>query len=363
MFPIRLGASSAPQWINCPDSVEKVPAWKTYSLPSDDTNKKEGDKCHEYVAGILAEHGANVPMDNLPPSGLPEDFQATCMDYLGYVTNLNHQYNEHEILLEGTEKPICIITPHATIAGRADYILATTTELHIVDLKTSKGRKVTAEANPQLMIYAWGVLEKVWKDHNNYNPKITLHIFQPDNTNTATLTCDELYGWIQHVLLPAVKNVYELAGQPKERHGGVWCVECKKSKECPMRAYWILGEMQKSINVNDKKFSWESMEAIVEMSSDYNGMLSAIKKDMIHQIETGKQCSDKYSVEQVAHDYPIVNREAYINILKMNGLTMNEIMKPETVKAVSKKVPKETIDYMFDTGIIKTNYSKCLKLK
>lgn len=125
--------------------------------------------------------------------------------------------------------------------GTADMVIVTDEVVHIIDLKLGKGVPVSAEENPQLMIYGLGVLEKA---ELLYDPKVVrLTIFQPRLNNSSTWDIDpqELKRWGEEVLRPRGAMALMGAG---EFAAGSWCRFCKARNQCRARAEEFLSLAQ-----------------------------------------------------------------------------------------------------------------------
>lgn len=125
--------------------------------------------------------------------------------------------------------------------GTADMVIVTDEVVHIIDLKLGKGMPVSAEENPQLMIYGLGVLEKA---ELLYDPKVVrLTIFQPRLNNSSTWDIDpqELKRWGEEVLRPRGAMALMGAG---EFAAGSWCRFCKARNQCRARAEEFLSLAQ-----------------------------------------------------------------------------------------------------------------------
>lgn len=121
--------------------------------------------------------------------------------------------------------------------GTSDAILLAGTELHVFDYKHGKGVPVSAENNPQMMLYALGALKKYRMLYNIEN--VYMHIVQPriNNNSTAKSTAANLMAWQAHEVLPAVAKAVGPNAVP-ERNAGDWCHNyfCKARATCSEQA-------------------------------------------------------------------------------------------------------------------------------
>ena len=117
--------------------------------------------------------------------------------------------------------------------GTADCLILTGERLHVIDFKYGKGVPVSAEQNPQMMLYALGALDKY---QLLYQFKwVEMTIVQPRLHNISTWVCDTevLLDWGQN----KVKRIAEEALSGK----GVFCPGdhcrfCRAKFSCKARA-------------------------------------------------------------------------------------------------------------------------------
>lgn len=117
--------------------------------------------------------------------------------------------------------------------GTADMVIITEKVAHIIDLKLGKGVEVSAEENPQLMIYGLGVLAMAEALYEIETVRMT--IFQPrlNNASTWSVAPEILKQWGNEVLRPAGAQALLGAG---EFCAGTWCRFCRARNQCRARA-------------------------------------------------------------------------------------------------------------------------------
>lgn len=117
--------------------------------------------------------------------------------------------------------------------GTSDAVIVSNHKLHVIDLKYGKGVKVSALYNPQLMIYAAGVMA-LYDCLYDFDT-VALHIVQPrlDHVSTWELTTEELADWMENTVKPAAKEAWEGQG---EQNAGEWCKFCKAKPKCKAHA-------------------------------------------------------------------------------------------------------------------------------
>ena len=89
--------------------------------------------------------------------------------------------------------------------GTSDVIVISNNVLEIIDLKYGKGVKVSADNNPQLMLYALGTLNDYGYLYDVKRVKLT--IIQPrlDNISSFEISLKDLYKWGSEIKPKALK--------------------------------------------------------------------------------------------------------------------------------------------------------------
>lgn len=126
--------------------------------------------------------------------------------------------------------------------GTIDCAVVDGNKLTIFDLKYGKGVKVDAEENPQLMMYALGMITEL---NNDNIKKVEMHIVQPRlyNHSVYSLTSSELKAWGNRTLKHIAIEAYTGGG---EFCTGEHCRFCKAKGVCRALANECSG-------INDKE--------------------------------------------------------------------------------------------------------------
>ena len=119
--------------------------------------------------------------------------------------------------------------------GTCDCLVLGGSELHIIDFKFGRGVPVSAENNPQMMLYALGALELYGALYDIRD--IVLTIFQPradgDTVKEWSISRDDLVNWGVFTVRPLAEKAFAGEG---EFHGGDWCRFCRAKNTCRARA-------------------------------------------------------------------------------------------------------------------------------
>lgn len=218
-----LGPSSSERWINCPGSVKA-----SEGLPDEESIfAAEGTAAH-HMADLA--YRANKPAkayigDRIIVGkrsfGVTEEFAGHIQEYLDWCAEVPGQHLS-EVRVDygfgfGT-------IDRATLDSK-------TSVCTIRDLKFGKGVQVYAKENPQLMLYAFGVLQTFgWLyDIGGFN----LGICQPrlDHKDEWYVSAKEVTDWVTVTLADAIIRVK----QGTEFKSGDWCRFCRFRRDCAVR--------------------------------------------------------------------------------------------------------------------------------
>ncbi|NDL68622.1 DUF2800 domain-containing protein [Clostridiales bacterium F-3ap] len=117
--------------------------------------------------------------------------------------------------------------------GTGDLVVVGNGTLHVVDLKYGRGIIVSAENNPQMMLYALGALSLFEMLYDI--EKVSMAIVQPrvDNFSTWEITVEELLKWADEELKPKALLASTGGG---EFCAGDHCRFCRARNQCRARA-------------------------------------------------------------------------------------------------------------------------------
>ena len=222
-----LSASSSERWLNCPPSARLCEAYEDkgsdYAAEGTDAHALAEARLKQAL-GILAEN----PIENL--SWYNEEMEECAAGYAAYVVELL------ETAKQTCSDPVVMIEQRVDFSrwvqegfGTADCILIADGVMNICDYKHGKGVEVSAEQNPQMMLYALGSLEIFDGIYDIDTVRMT--IFQPRKSNVSVyeMAKDELLEWADNELTQKAQLAYEGQGNFS---CGEWCRFCKAKAEC-----------------------------------------------------------------------------------------------------------------------------------
>ena len=154
-----LSPSSAHRWIACPGSVALV---ATAGAPdTGSASADEGTAAHEMAERILLGADGILLIGQHAENGwrFTADMLEQVSKYVTLVRDLVASTNG--VLYVEQRVPIDHLTDELGATGTADCVIDAGDELIVVDLKYGRGVQVEAEDNPQMVMYASGVLRRM----------------------------------------------------------------------------------------------------------------------------------------------------------------------------------------------------------
>lgn len=216
-----LSASSAHRWLHCPASAVAAGAY-----PNEGTEyTREGTLAHE-VAEVVAREGIRpeTGRDGFAPE-VTQEMLDCAAGYRDYILDLIRDGNA--AVLPEQRVDFSPWVPDGF--GTCDCIILQGDTMTVIDYKYGRGEIVSAQGNPQMMLYALGAL-------NDYGiaydvRQVEMHIYQPriNNISSDSLTADQLLHWAETQVRP-------IAAKAARGKGGyaadAWCRFCPHAGRC-----------------------------------------------------------------------------------------------------------------------------------
>lgn len=276
-----LGASGAERWMNCPGSVSLL---KELTLPESDEPdyRADGSCAHEAAAHCLRE---GLDAWEIMGQKFYKDVEVTVemadaiQVYLDTVRPLMTMTAVTMI-----EQPIQF-KEHEKGYGTVDCatVLVYDSLLNVNDFKYGAGIAVDVENNPQLMYYAYGILQQ----HPDVR-RVVLRIIQPrafhpdGKVRRWETTAEDICMWANDVLIPAM-NRTEL---DHDLDAGPWCRFCPAKLVCPL----LTGLFGAAMQANPKEIVSIS-DASIGRSYQYTQAvkfyLKALEEETFRRLNTG----------------------------------------------------------------------------
>lgn len=230
-----LSASSSHRWLACPPSARLC--------------ENYGDTGSEYAqqgtdAHSLCEHKLKLSLGMKtedPTEGLAfydEEMEECACGYAEYVLSLVEEARKF------CKDPVVLIEQRLDFSryveegfGTGDCVIIADGTLYIIDYKHGKGVEVSAEGNPQMMLYALGALELFDGIYDIDTVRMAIYHPRRENVSVYAMAKDDLLQWAMGELAEKAKLAYAGEG---EFCAGEHCRFCKAKAVCRKRAEYNL---------------------------------------------------------------------------------------------------------------------------
>lgn len=280
-----LSPSGAHRWMTCPGSV----VLEAGRPDNGNAYSEEGTAAHAVAAMVLTEGrpasayvGRRIEVGPHRTVECTADMAAAVQHY---VDSVQHFASDGTLLVEQSV-PIGHITGEEGAKGTADAIVVLGQELQLHDLKYGRGVRVSAENNPQLMLYALGALEVVAPLGIEIT-RVRLVIHQPRleavsewdcNIEVLEVFADEAMGaaWECRDAMNASMSAKIPIGRLNPSDDA--CKFCKAKADCPALAKKVQDEVGAS-------FEDISSDPSATETGDYNDDTLSVKMQAVDLIE------------------------------------------------------------------------------
>ena len=282
-----LSASGSARWLNCTPS----PLLEEQYPDTDSEAAAEGTAAHE-----LAEYKLRVlkgsKFQQRPTSQWDsEEMESHTDDYADHVmATLTEAKQTSPAAFLAIEHRLDFSHLVPDGFGTGDAIIIADDLMTVIDLKYGKGVEVSAEANPQMRLYALGALHQFGMIYSIKRVKMV--IFQPrlNNTSIDEIDAQALIEWGEQVVKPTAAKA--MAGEG-ELTPGTWCQFCKHAPACPALAKQYFDvvpmEQQQPAAPDPQTLSDEQIANIVKWSGDLKKWLTTVEKHALDEANNGKQ--------------------------------------------------------------------------
>ena len=351
-----LSASGAHRWLACTPSAKLEDQFPD----TESEAAAEGTLAHElaemkvrnyFFPKELGKRKLNSAVKKLSESGLWKDeMQGYTDDYLDYIkTTALSLKSMPSVRIEQRVyfKEYTLADPEDEIEGSgiADCILLYGDTVHVIDFKYGKGVPVSAEENPQLMLYALGAYQAYRMLYPISKAKLT--IVQPRLDSISEWGCpvDDLLKFGEYVKERAALAV---KGEGDYSPGKDVCRFCRASAQCRARAE----ENVRLAFFTDKLpplISNEEVGQYLEKGEDVAKWLEKLKEYALKECLAGKTVPGWKAVEgRGGREWTDI--DTAFDILTKSGLAPEEMLwerkpltAPQTEKLIGKRDFQESV--------------------
>lgn len=340
----KLSASGAHRWMLCPGSVKLEEGFTDTGSPY----AKEGTLAHavgelkltKYFIKGIGPAKYKKAMDAFRKDPLwDEDIDRYTDDYFDTVKAIALSYAKRPFVAVEERVDLSSWIPGGF--GTADCVMIYGDELTVIDLKYGKGVPVSAEENPQLMLYALGAYEVYGIFYDIQ--KITLRIIQPRTEETDScwqLPLEELLAFGEKVK-PIAREAFDGSDRLKE---GEHCRFCKAKSRCSQRAktmFSVVEEIRPHV-VTDKKgkastgglLSNEEIATFLQKTEGLSDWIKDLQEEALAQLLAGKEITG-YKIVEGRSNRKITNEDEMAKALMCAGYEEELIYKPRVLETIT----------------------------
>ena len=294
---VLLSPSSAHRWLNCPlaPRLEATLPYKT------SVYAEEGTLAHSVCELTARKYFTpmkpsefNGSLQNLKADKLWNDEMLQTADtYVGHLKEKAMKFNETPYVAFEVKVDISDYAPEAF--GRCDCIMFGGETLIITDYKHGKGVPVSAEENPQMMLYSLGALKLYQPIFGDAIKKINICIDQPriDSYEDWECTKEELLAWGESIK-PLAQKAFRGIGDYKT---GSWCRFCRANGVCKAQAISAFDDFAPVVDKSADLLSLEEMSTYLKKGEMLSNWYDALKQCALEKMLAGDKIPDFKLVE------------------------------------------------------------------
>ena len=337
-----LSASGAHRWLNCTPSARLEEKFENKQT----VYTQEGTLAHE-----LAELKLRKNYETMSTRKYNSELKKIKENelYRSEMDSHTDTYADYIKQIMYTSKAPCIFIEYKTDYskyaregfGTTDCVIIDGTTLHVIDFKYGQGVEVSAENNPQMMLYALGIYEanSIIYDIKN----VVLAIIQPrlDSISEWTISIEDLIKWGNEVVIPKAEDAFAGIGDFKL---GEYCRFCKAKGECRARAEANLQATKIRKTVDKNLLTNDEIGMILNQCLDVEDWLKDLKETALNKILNGEKIEGWKAVEGRSNRV-INNIDEAFDVLKKEGFDEAVLYerKPLSLTELEKLVGKKKL--------------------
>lgn len=258
----KLSASGAHRWLNCPGSVlleqEYPDSTSEYAAEGTLAHEICELKLRAYAIEPMGKTEFNKRYAALKKNELyKSEMDGYTEDYLEYIKTVMLSYPVQPAVV--AEKRVDYSRYAAGGFGTADCLVLAGDTIHVIDFKYGKGVAVSAENNPQMMLYALGAVSAYAMLYSFKNVKMTIVQPRISNVSEFAMSVADLIKWGEETVIPMAQKALSGEGGYK---AGEHCRFCRAKAECKARSEYYM-QFQKAAE------EWHKSKSAVKAAACY----------------------------------------------------------------------------------------------
>lgn len=292
-----LSPSSAHRWLNCP----LAPRLEAQLPEQTSEYAMEGTTAHSVCEIAAKKHFKKAKAAEYTrkikklktAENWSDEMLRTAETYVEHLAERSMKFENEPYIAFEVKVDISDYVPEAF--GRCDCVMFGGDTLAITDYKHGKGVPVSAENNPQLMLYALGALKLYQPLFGNALQTVEICIDQPRLNSYEVWVCPvkDLLAWGEEIK-PKAQMAYMGFG---EYHAGDWCRFCRANGICTAQAKQQTGafdDFKEAVGKHDI-LTPDEAKTVEEMGRTVSESTAILTPDEISEVlERGKNLVEWY---------------------------------------------------------------------
>lgn len=279
-----LAPSSSSRWLACTPSA-RLEA----KFPSTDTLATiEGTRAHKWAEWYLCRtqglSGEPIAAELFDGDSDMTHYAEGYAEFVGgLVAVAKAKTPDAEVL---TEVPLDLTAYVPEGYGTADAVIVGDGVLYVIDYKYGKGVSVSAENNPQMMLYALGVLDIYGMVYNIESVNMTIYQPRLGNISVSEISVSELQKWAEEVLKPTAAKAFAGEG---EMVTGAHCRFCRASAVCRQQALESAGLFERLSAKDNSTLTSSEVAAVLSDKDKIAAWLKSVEDYALKQALAGEE--------------------------------------------------------------------------
>lgn len=232
--------------------------------------------------------------------------------------------------------------------GSVDFLCYSAHTLAIMDYKYGRGVRVSAEENPQMMIYALGALAYVKAIMGTAPRYVAMTIYQPrlESEDTWVISTEQLEGWGSVILKPTAGLAFSGGGS---LFPGDHCRFCRAKVDCSARREQVYDLKSFALSHPEhKQLTDEALAKVLDQAELVRDYLKAAEDEAYARIADGATLP-RWKVVPGRSVRKVTDEEAMCDRLRLNGFKDEDFLETKLlgIGKLEKLVGKKafTADY------------------
>lgn len=236
--------------------------------------------------------------------------------------------------------------------GTGDCIIIADGTMEVIDLKYGKGVEVSAENNPQMMLYALGALEEYGFIYDINSVRMTIAQPRLNNFSTWEISVNNLLAWAEGELKEKAQAAWEGAG---EFVAGDWCMFCKVKATCKARAEAILAISEQYQEQDPRLLTIEEIAEILHKAEEIQSWAKDIQGYALEQARDYGVKFPGWKLVEGRSNRKYTDEDEVATVLINEGFTEEEIYikKLKSITDMEKTLGKKRFNTLLKDFIIK----------